>query len=680
MSRLHRISVDGDGLKGQRLDETLSGCDLYTGPNGAGKSTRLLAVMAGLRGLAESPSDAVRPYIGPERPSAVVALGFDTGTLTRDLTAVRGDKVTRANVAAETLAGAHVAAFDLADFAGASETARESLIRRVAASSAADAQAVAGRVQRALPGGKSAPTMTRLLNARLAKGGAPGGAWLEGALEWARTAFTEANGAERRAKADAEAKAGRPTDAPPGTLAAARETLTRLEEERRAVGEQLATAAQAGSAARDHAAEGARLARTYGEVERRVGDLEQCPIAQPPDLAGLRIDVAAMEEEDRAAAEREREARAASDAAIAASAEAARRVAVARELSAQVGGVAASLRALATEADGACQHCGCADPLAIGPRVEAAEAACWAAAGSIATATEEHETLDVDRVVAGGLLRRTMAARLAAAERLRTARAALAVAERQAERIADETTRHAADLVRAREALALAEQQLAGWRERETPAGAPGDLDALTAQRDALDGELRAAKAAVELHVRAQERARAHQEAITTREAATAALAEVKALGDALKTVQGELAVETFGPIAGAANELLDAAGLGIRAVFHSIGDFGASIDGGYVQFWALSDSERAITGAAIASALIRLSGAPWKGLLLDGLERVDSARLPLLLRALAGMVTAGKLDNVLLAHRAVTPDEIPAVDGVTIHWLGGDSAAREAA
>ena len=85
-------------------------------------------------------------------------------------------------------------------------------------------------------------------------------------------------------------------------------------------------------------------------------------------------------------------------------------------------------------------------------------------------------------------------------------------------------------------------------------------------------------------------------------------------------------------------------------------------------------------TRAAIASALIRLSGEPWKGLLLDGLERVDSARLPLLLRALAGMVAAGKLDNVLLAHRAVTPDEIPAVDGVTIHWLGADVANRAAA
>ena len=130
--------------------------------------------------------------------------------------------------------------------------------------------------------------------------------------------------------------------------------------------------------------------------------------------------------------------------------------------------------------------------------------------------------------------------------------------------------------------------------------------------------------------------------------------------------------------------ELLDIADLGIQVVFNSISDFGAffddDCDGHYVPFWGLSDSERAITGAAIASALIRLSGAPWKGLLIDGLECVDSARLPPLLRALARMVETGALDNVLLTHRAVTPAEIPVVEGVTIHWVGRESAAARAA
>ena len=105
MSILKRITYD---LKGQKRSLELSGVDLFVGPNGSGKTTALLAITAGLRGLAESPSDPVKPYIGPDREGSA-ELTFDAGVVFRDLSKTRGKDATRADLDAERIAGSAAA-------------------------------------------------------------------------------------------------------------------------------------------------------------------------------------------------------------------------------------------------------------------------------------------------------------------------------------------------------------------------------------------------------------------------------------------------------------------------------------------------------------------------------------------------------------------------------------------
>jgi hypothetical protein len=137
---------------------------------------------------------------------------------------------------------------------------------------------------------------------------------------------------------------------------------------------------------------------------------------------------------------------------------------------------------------------------------------------------------------------------------------------------------------------------------------------------------------------------------------------------DALAKIAHAAAKAQLGPIEEHANLILVAAGEAMRVRFTSPEWFGADRgDGVVTPFWALSDSERAIVGAGIATAAAMLTDAPWRVVMLDGLERLDRERLPRMLAAFGRLVSEGRLDNVI---GALVGDPIE-VAGVTWHAVG---------
>lgn len=680
MSRLHKVAVTGDGIKGWTGQVHLTGCDVFCGPNDAGKSTRLLAVMAGLRGLAQSPGDAVKVWLGPDRPEAVVTLAFDGGTVERQVATVSGKAAGRADADAERLAGPHVVRWDLADFATASDTVREDLIRRCAGASGVDAAKAAGMVSEKLAKAEDVPAAVRdaflaaLLKAVPATS-ADGSAWLESAIAWARTEFTRVN-ADAKAAEQGAKDAARAAEqaAPTGTLADARADVTRIEGELQSVVADLACVSSGAEALRSHQRRGDDLARAYAAAEERAELLRQRrPAAVPTvDDAATTPAIVAHEAAVEVATAKEaivRDATARREAA-------AGTLTTAERAAGAADGAYKALLPLAEGASGACRHCGCEDPLGLQDKLAAARAACRVAGDARSVAEELLNDANDDLALAQGALRRAREAVTAAASARQAAVSARDRAKADAERITRENATLASDLEAAEKALAEAHAALAEWQAQPVPQGPAGGVDSLNGRKAVHETDLKAAKAAVEAHTRHQERQKAHQSAIARREETAAALAAVKALGAALKAVQADLATAAFGPITERANALLTVAASSVRVAFRSVSDYGAETPRGYVHFAALSDSKRAIVGAAIAYALIALSGAPWKGLLLDGLEKIDEDNLAGLLHGLGEMVARGELDNVIGALQTSNPTA--DVDGVVFHHLGA-SAQSEA-
>lgn len=604
-------------LKGQPQRELeLSGADLVAGPNGAGKTAALTAITAGLYGLAESPSDTQRPYLGPIR-EGFVELVFDGGQINRNLAETRTKAATRATVEAERTAGAHLVRWDLADFASSSEQSRENLLRRICGGRKAASLELPATAQ-----------ARALVSACPQQGDA--GTWLAAALEWCRARFAELNSAQKAATQGAsDAETALRGISTVGTLAEAQRRLSEAQTQ------MVALRADAASATREAMAAEQQL-RARDAWARRVGSAQEelDRMGPPPDVAALKV----RQEEALAVWEQLRDAARS----LGLAAKAARqpydeaRAAYARAL----GGVD-TVRGMSTSG-ACCRHCGMLDPLG--------------SALAIANAEEAAEDLRSDMLLAE---RRWKAAEEAAgdcSEKFLAAKDAAAEAE-QAWSSAIRLQQRRAEL-----------ETAAAEPEPDLP-NAPrsfGGKELL----EALEQELPQLKAAVESHVRAAERLRLHQEAIARREAAVEAFTEIKALGERLKELQTEVVGSLYGPLQTAANELLEVTECGLAVEVHSAADFGAVVRGAYVSFWSLSDSERAIVGAALALAIVRLSGSPWKGLVIDGLEKVDSSRLPGLL---AGMVEArrqGWIDNFVGALVATEPPAVP--DGVTVHWLGG--------
>ena len=674
MARLQRILVAGkDGLKTQRFSVDLTGADLFVGGNGVGKSTRLLAVLAGLRGLAQSPSDSVREYLGPTRPDAVVDLVFDGRTLRRDLQAVRGKAAATADALADDIAGPHLVRWDLGDFARDSDASRAKLLERICSLSGAvswECPGVQAWLVEQLDFDLVSTTHVAAQLLRAVKLDGDVGAWVSRAIEWARAAYTEANAAQKQATQGRQAMEAERAQASAvgGTLDAARAEVTRAERDLVDLHAQERAARQAGTTAEQHEAEGRRLAAVVAATQDAIRKGEE-------DLVELRRGRGASIDHERPTAEAEprREAADAARAAAADACEAAAQVlSTARGAHAAATATVTTLGALLEGAEGACRHCQGDDPLGLRARLEAArstlEGATWALEDAVAdkecAAGDERRAIFEFQRCSKGLLE----ARAAQADQTTASQAqsaTLATLERE--------------IVVRREQLERDEEALILWQEREAPDAGGGAVPQLGPQIEAAEVALAAAKTRLEQVSRQQEREAALQRQVGAALQAEERFAQVKALGAALKDLQARIAADAYGPIMEEGNTLLTAAGLDLRLELRSAGEYGATRGGQFIHFAALSDAERAELAAAICYAFGRLARAPWKAVILDRLEVIDEDHIGPLLRALAAAVADGRLDNFLGAF-TTTSRGITAFEHITVHYLDRAATAAEAA
>lgn len=635
MSTLHKIRYN---LKGQRRELMLGGVDLITGPNGSGKSTALIAIVAGLRGLAQSPSDLEKPYIGPERAGSV-ELVFDAGTVSRsDLSKVSDKESRAAEYNADQIAGKHLVRWDLADFAAVSDTSREKLLRSICGGESATSLR--------LP---QSSLLMELLKVERREQDA--GVWLERALKWTATAYTEANAAKGTAIKGAEA-AGEAADqaAPAGTLSEAKAAEERLRAEVAELKGREATAARAAAQAQRAEAQRQQAAARYAEAEKER-DALTAQLQQPaPDLDGLKAALEAAEIALAAAVERNRAANSA-----ASQGDAPHKILA--KMEALQTGLEGQIAALEGQQDVVCAHCGHADPLAIGARI--AELRFKLEGQQVDIDDAQMEVVLADRRAA-----KRMEAYQAASQAELAARDAYRIATGVAVQRAQIQARHDA----LTQELARLQTQIQG---EQVEVESFGDAELLAA----LQEELKAASTLLDQHTRAAERKRIHMESIEKREAAIKRWKAVKELGEALRALQGEVAERAWGPLQTAANELLGAMSSPFRVTFKSAADFGATDarrDGAYVSFWSLSDAERATVGAALALAMVRLAKSPWPALVIDGLEKMDIASLDGFLCGVIRAKKEGWLSNFVGAIVADKP--LPTVPDIKQHWLGGDA------
>lgn len=698
MSRLRGFAVTGDGIKGWTGSVDLTGCDVFTGPNGAGKSTRLLAVLAGLRGMAQSSSDPVKVWLGGPRPDAMVELAFEDGVLVRDLSKVSGKDAMKADLEAECLAGPHVARWDLADFVSASDTVREDTIRRAASShtsTAAGASAMladyVARPPVPAPADWSDIVKARravcveLVKAVPAAPSGLAGPWIEQALAWSRATFTSANAdAKTAAAAATEALRTDGTARPSGSLADARARLAKAQADLAEVEGELAKAHGTARSVDEYTARGQRLADAVGRAQQRLDALR----ARPETAAGTSgLDIEALKQAaQRAILAVDAADKALSDAvtrrdALKATEQAARDAATAARTDLdEKRATAALLRDLAQSAVGACTHCGGADPLGIEARIAAAEAAVGAAEAQLDTLAESLADAFNDFTIAAGRVRKAEAAQREAVSVRTSATAQLDAAKAQAASAAaraEQDAQRAHNEVKAAElALTEAGAEMKAYQSEQAPVLPAGGVGSITARQVLAKELVRTESTAVEEMARTEEREKGRQAAIARRDVTAQRLAAVKAVSEALKLVQADLARQAYGPVCDRANELLTLAASPMRARMVGPDDFGATTPHGNLPFAALSDAERATVGAAFAYALISLSGAPWKALILDGLEKVDEDHLHGLLHGLGEMVARGQLDNVIAAFQTTEP--LGEIESVTFHHLG--AAARSEA
>lgn len=638
MSRLQRLNYD---LKGQQRCVDLAPVVLVTGPNGSGKSTLLLAISAGLWGLAQSPTDPVRPYIGPER-AGLTELTFDAGIIRRDLSqGGQAKDAQRATLEAERIAGAHLVRWDLADFATISDTNREKLLR-----------GICGNIQATSLHLPKSPLFEQLLRVERLEQDA--GTWLERSLKWLAERFTEYNAALKTATEGAKA-AGEAAEkeAPPGTLSGAKEELERLQKQVAELRAQQQTAARDAAHVRATETRRQQAAERHAAVEAERDQLA-VQLQQPaPDVAGLKVALEAAEAAYQAAVQRNRAAQ-----------NLAAQAGTPHELLAKLqttkAGLEGQIAALEGQTAVHCAHCGAADPLAIGAQIAALRS-------RLVDVDVDLEDAQAEALFADRAAQRRMEAYEAASQAELKAREAYDAAAALTAQRGHIEARHSA--LNAELARLQAEMN-------EAITTAPAIFDA-EAQLFGLEEQLKAAALLHDQHVRCAERGRVYQEALVKRTKAEADFAAVKALKAALQELQADVAARAWGPLQTAANELLAAMGSPLRAAFKSAADFGATDarrDGGYASFWALSDAERATVGAALALAMVRLSNAPWKGLVIDALGDMDGDAQNGFLCGVVEAQKQGWIDNFIGA--LVADAELEEMDGIQQVWLGAGGAA----
>ena len=335
--------------------------------------------------------------------------------------------------------------------------------------------------------------------------------------------------------------------------------------------------------------------------------------------------------------------------------EAVKNLKVLAKLEATKAGLEGQIAALEGQAAVHCAHCGAVDPLAIGAQIAALRS-------RLVDVDVDLEDAQAEALFADRAAQRRMEAYEAASK----AELAASIAYRIATGVAAQRGH-----IEARRDALNAELARLEAEMNEAITTAPAIFDA-EAQLFGLEEQLKTAAVLHDQHIRCAERGKNYQEALVKRTKAEADFAAVKALKADLQAYQADVAAKAWGPLQTAANELLQAMGSPLRASFKSAADFGATDsrrEGGYASFWALSDAERATEGAALALAMVRLSNAPWKGLVVDGLEKMDPDTLEGFLCGVVEASRQGWIDNFIGA--LVSDSELEEMDGIQQVWMG---------
>jgi len=695
---------DGDGLKGQMFVEDLGGVDVFVGPNGAGKTTRgILSIVSALEGLARTPTDPRRPYLGASRPenTSVVLQTSDGAELVRDLSIVQGRRVAEVDGQARTLIGRLPTSWDLSDWSSGTAGTRGRILDDVARAGGRverwDADTAQARVREIMAGTGEDDTVT--VDALFAclqvhPSADDGETWIRAASTWAtdyaaarNTDQREAAGHHRGIRERAPVDAPGDADADAATtdaLLAERAEIKRGDDRRRQALEAQDRSTRTGERL------AAELSRLTAEGQRLAAPLAE-PEAGPADadLQAALDRATTLHAEAAADADRARDAYGkASDVLpdlIAAEQAASERAATTRKARDKAQAQVEALEVLTVE--DVCAHCGEADPLGVSSRLATAREARDAAQAAHAPAAEAARLANVARL---GALQAQTRARLALRHAEQTeARAATALTvaderlrgsgqarERAAARHAAQVDQRARDLAAARDRWTQARAAVDAWQAEHDAIKIPDAedyTDRLAAIRQDLAAinERKRARLAVSMHAEAVEQA---AQAYTD---ARAAWDSARALVAALRTARDELAAAAYAPIHAAARDLLDGAGpAGLPLpYFRGLDDYGAEVKGRETPFHALSESETMITAAALVCALSSLSGQPVRLVLLDGLEAVQSDHRGPLLDALVRAQRAGLVDNVVAtmatsADPEIGPAEIETatVEGVTVH------------
>lgn len=484
--RLETISVYGqDGLKGWTGKLDLFPVTLIWGPNGAGKTSRLLAVLAGLRGVAETPADPVREYLGTEAPRATVDLMFDGHRFSRSLAeSARTAAGKRTDGAAEAICGPHLVRWDLADFAAGNDQARQRLLDRVC-----DLGASGWTVERIRADLGEGLVAAKLLVEVPLTGRLE--VWAALAQAWAREEYTRVNAEQRRLTAEADALAT-------GDGEVSADSLPKLDAELAPLREQQARA-KASTADLDRAMAAHRRYRsqvdaeraTVARLERELAELP--PSVELPDLASLQAVVAGARESDAQASAR------------------------VRELQTQIREARAARLATGRLAndDARCRHCDAADPLGIRVEMERYDETIRGLEGQLDDAESDAE---IERTMRSGV------------------EEALVDANR-AHRFAEVARTNGELLTAARVRLAELEAH---------PVEAPATSPSGTAD---LERQIAALQTRRDRVIRGQERERQFQLAVGKRDAAVERFAQVKALGAKLKELREQMAEAAFRPL-----------------------------------------------------------------------------------------------------------------------------------
>lgn len=680
----------GKGLKGQNFRTEFGGCDLLMGPNGAGKTTRgPLAITAAIEGLARTPTDSRRPYLGVLPVGTSVALEVGGRTLVRDLALQRGRAYEEINGSMREVVGLPPTAWDLSDFARGTDGDRGRILDAVARAggqlqkvTAKDAQERVGDVDE---NGEARGALKALVeNLPTAKSGAE---WLEHAITWAESNLKRANLETKNARGALNA-----FDIPQ-PIEDIDEPLT--EEQ---LLEQIAEVKASGVSQADvdrHRQQGERLRLELEQLAARGKRLSQVEPQPSSDARDSIANVLKGYQEDLASPLPEYTGTPLEELARAVDAEDARVEALEAMLQAIPFAPRASIeladakaRAVAPEhLSATCRHCDGVDPLGLQEKVDELESEVQRLEALNDQQAERSKIAQkvIDATAAVTLARQRLADARASVpnhDQIREARKARVVAWKAKLSAAEsayasavtswqerELKREAA-LVQTRKDWGAVRDELKAWQELPEPgegveAPDPGPLqERLKALRE------HAAKAslyAVKLTELGKVRNRV--------DAADASASEARALVKYLRQVRDEVAAEAYLPIHNTARALLEDAAPGLPLpYFVGPADYGADIPGrGRTKFSGLSESEQRITAAAIVYALAVVANCPCRLVLLDGVEVVQPSHRAPLIAALARAVKRGDVDNVVITMAANPGDqgeEYAHIPGLTIHAI----------